>query len=255
MAVASAHVQVSQEVAEVIRRSNVAGDRLTLPAQLDRKQYVAVDKVLSALGAAWNRSAKAHVFAPGTAAEKLSPILHGQAAAVEKIQVVDRKKLLQQFYTPRDVAVTVVGMADVGGHVVLEPSAGGGALAVMCRDCGAKEVTCVDIDRRSVDGLIASGFEAYCFDFLDESASLGQFSRVVMNPPFTKNQDVKHVRRALQLLVPGGILTAIMPASTGRKVFKDLLSGSPEWSWIDLPAGSFRESGTDVRTGVLQIFS
>lgn len=52
-------------------------------------------------------------------------------------------------------------------------------------------------------------------DFLDVTKKeIGTINRVVMNPPFTRHQDIDHVRHAYDLLDAGGVLVAIMCEST-----------------------------------------
>ena len=71
-----------------------------------------------------------------------------------------------------------------------------------------------------------------------------------MNPPFTKGQDIKHVNHALQFLKPGGKLVAIMAGNDKSKWFDSL-----EWCYEieDVPAGAFKESGTNVATIIVTI--
>jgi 16S rRNA G1207 methylase RsmC len=46
-------------------------------------------------------------------------------------------------------------------------------------------------------------------DFLALSEGLGQFDRIVMNPPFDHDTDIDHIRHAYRMLKPGGRLVAI----------------------------------------------
>ena len=79
-----------------------------------------------------------------------------------------------------------------------------------------------------------------CADFLVLNGELGQFDRIVMNPPFERGADIEHIRHAYAKLSPGGRLVAICaqrpaPAGgAGRALLRN---------WIDLPAGSFKETG------------
>jgi hypothetical protein len=68
-----------------------------------------------------------------------------------------------------------------------------------------------------------------------------------MNPPFAPNAaDIKHVRHALKFLAPGGRLVAIV--ANGPRQREQLMPDASEW--IDLPAGSFAESGTNVNAAI-----
>ncbi len=81
---------------------------------------------------------------------------------------------------------------------------------------------------------------------------------VIMNPPFSKGQDMAHVSRALEFLRPGGTLVAIMPPTwrtSGRNAAAAFIGkiSDHSYDWIDLPEGSFREADTSVNTGILTI--
>ena len=96
-------------------------------------------------------------------------------------------------------------------------------------------------------------------DFLDVTKKeIGTINRVVMNPPFTRHQDIDHVRHAYDLLDAGGVLVAIMCESTFFRSdkksveFRDFL-GSVYAQTIKLEPGAFRESGTDVVTRIVKI--
>lgn len=81
------------------------------------------------------------------------------------------------------------------------------------------------------------------------------FDRIVMNPPFSKRQDTEHVRRAYDLLNPGGKLVAIV--SEGSFFGKDK-KASEFRDWLEevggtsekLAEGSFNDPSLPVTTGV-----
>jgi 16S rRNA G1207 methylase RsmC len=84
------------------------------------------------------------------------------------------------------------------------------------------------------------------------------FDRVLMNPPFSKGQDVKHVTHALGFLKPGGRLVAIMGAGVTFRQdkrttdFRELVQ-SMGGTIEPLPEGSFKSSGTMVNTVIVVI--
>jgi predicted RNA methylase len=166
---------------------------------------------------------------------------------------------LQQFDTPPEIAAMVIEAADIQlGNLVLEPSAGLGALALGADAAGAN-VHCVEIDPKRVmfmnacDGMLTTWTE----DFMNMTAN-AIYDKVVMNPPFTKGQDVCHVMHAYEFLKPGGRLVAIMsPSFTYRTTapfteFREWLEGKMEYL-EDLPEGAFKSSGTNVRTVMVVI--
>ena len=79
-----------------------------------------------------------------------------------------------------------------------------------------------------------------------------------MNPPFENLQDIDHVLHAFKFLKPGGRLVAVMsPGPFFRKDRKcqdfrewfDSLGGEA----VDLPEGSFKESGSGINTKLVVI--
>ena len=79
-----------------------------------------------------------------------------------------------------------------------------------------------------------------------------------MNPPFDLQRDIDHVHPAFKFLRPGGKLVAIMSAGTEFRenkkavTFRKLVA-THGGRFRDLPAGSFKDSGTgtNVNTVVL----
>lgn len=239
-------VEIDDEVRDVLERSTITATSLTLPnEQLERPLYERVNKVLVAAGGKWNKKARAHLF-PRDPRQALG-------LALESGEITDTKKAAQQFFTPAGLSADVVARAEIRpGMSVLEPSAGGGALAKEARVAGG-DVVCIEQDLALVEQLNRDGYVVLCADFLAGGAlaPTAIFDRVVMNPPFTKGQDVAHVMQALQFVKPGGRLVAIMSAGVKTNAtaerFRDVIDeygGEIE----DLPEDAFRESGTGVRT-------
>jgi predicted RNA methylase len=246
-------VGVPAHVLDVLRRSAVDADGLTLPGQLDRADYMAVNKFLETSGAKYNRKLGKHVFNGPAARDKITGLLDSGT-------VVDDKKTYNAFYTPADVAERLADLADLkGGMFCLEPSAGEGAIATVLRD-RVCVVTCVEINPQTARSLERQGFETIPQDFLTVAPTPKlQFDRVVMNPPFAGNQDIAHVTHALKFLKPGGKLVAVMGKgftfgeAKPRREFRQLMADLGGRILCDLPAGTFKESGTDVATVVVGI--
>lgn len=235
--------KLTPEIRDVLERSQITGNLLVLPLALERKLYESVNKVLVNCGGKWNRSAAGHIFA-GNPREKLGLALTNGIA-------IDEKKLFQAFYTPPDLADEIAMQAAVEGQIVLEPSAGDGALADACVKFGAKGVVCCEIRHEAADILFGKRYHVAVGDFLEQKPEV-KFSRIVMNPPFTKNQDIKHVEHALKFLKKGGTLVAVMLGGAGRAKLQQRLEGLRYWI-RDLPQGRFKESGTNVPTFIVEI--
>jgi len=243
-------MRVSQDVLDVLDRATCDGNTLSLASvgKLDRALYTATNKALEAAGGKWSRKAQAHLF-DGKAAEAIEPIiLTGE--------IVSLRQELQQFYTPLDLAQRVAGAAKIEPDMhVLEPSAGQGALAKAAWACHGK-VTSVEIDRKNCEVLAAivhiDGFgPVICADFLQQHPE-PTYDRVLMNPPFTRGQDIDHVEHAIRFLKPGGRLVAIMSGGilsrTGRQAAFRQRVADLGGALAALPADSFKASGTNVAT-------
>jgi predicted RNA methylase len=216
---------------------------------LDRKDYDALNEILEALGGKWNRRANGHLFPDGTDAASLLE------AAMLTGSVAD-PRCGDFFETPTALAGEMVRRADVQrGASVLEPSAGHGRIALAAKAAGA-HVVCVEKDAGRQAKLIGAGLTVLGThaDFLEVPADNAQrWDCVLMNPPFSREQDIAHVRHAVNFLRPGGRLVAIMSAgmrfrstkaAQAFRVMLDEMGADVE----DLPEGTFKESGTMVRT-------
>jgi predicted RNA methylase len=240
-------IQVSNDVAAVLTEATIIGTMLKLPAgQLDRKLYASTDKVLNALGGKWDRRKGGHVF-PFDPTANLSEILGGKP-------LVSRQQKLQLFETPPALAERLCKMINVGeGDVCLEPSAGLGRIVSAFSACSPTEIIAVEIDQHNADALIETGWHTRLIvgDFLAQCPSDVSATAIVMNPPFSRNQDIRHVRHAFNCLMTGGRMAAIVSehSFTGNE------RECHEWrDWLDLlgacveviPPGSFSGSGTSV---------
>lgn len=168
----------------------------------------------------------------------------------------------EAFMSPPAVVERVLEAAELGsGITVLEPSAGKGALAKAAAAEGC-HVQCVEkysalaaglLDVPGIEGLVTSDF----LEVLPERYPDG-FDRVVMNPPFSKGQDIQHVTHALRFLKPGGLLVAVMGAGVtfhqekAAVAFRELVEqrgGRIE----PLPDDAFAVHGTNTRTVIAVI--
>lgn len=238
------------EILDVIARSEITEDGLTLTGELDRKQYEDVNRFLATAGAKWNKSKKRHVFQTQASREKLLELL-------ETGKLLDEKTHFQAFYTPSDIAQELVDLAGIeSGMSCLEPSAGAGAIALAAKEAGAA-VECVEMNAEAITSLASLGFAPVAADFLTLDPTPA-YDRVLMNPPFSKDQDIAHVRHAFEFLKPAGKLYAIMSpgftngSSTARVAFKSFVEQHGRII-KEMDAGAFKESGTMVRTIIVEL--
>lgn len=167
---------------------------------------------------------------------------------------LDRVNLLNiaGFYpTPPAIVEEMLRLADIRpGHYVLEPSAGTGNLADAARDAGAV-VSCWEINHALAEILELKNHNVDGHDFMEHAQLNPYADRVLMNPPFEKGQDMEHARKAFAALKPGGRLVAVM--SPGP-FFRNDRKATEFRQWFqsyggrkqDIPAGTFKTSGTSV---------
>ncbi len=242
-------MRVENEVLAVLSRANTEGNALMLVGQLDRRMYERTNKVLEAAGGKWNRKAKAHVFEIDAAEAIEQIILTGEITVPQDFGY---------FPTPAPIVTRLLELADIDPNMlVLEPSAGKGNIARAVADIAA--VDCVELLQKNVDALHAGEFarDVIMGDFLT-LVPTPTYDRVVMNPPFARQDDIRHVQHALRFLKPEGRLVSVMASSilfrdnrltTDFRAMLDERGGDIE----ECPEGAFKESGTMVRTVIVTI--
>jgi type I restriction-modification system DNA methylase subunit len=245
------NVTITDAVNEVLEKGRIEGNIYDLPqVSLDRDKYVQVNKILELLGGKWNRSKKGHVFEDY---ERASWVMK----SLEEGSVLDKKKTYQFFETPKEVAMRMVELSDIKDEMtVLEPSAGHGAIADEIPKSWDIGLVLCEIDKEKCDVLEKKGYGSLVVneDFLGKfSEQYGTFSRILMNPPFTAGQDIQHVTHAYErCLEEGGRLVSVMPVGFTFKndkksvAFRKLVE--EKGFYEELTEGSFKESGTNVKT-------
>lgn len=248
-------MRVDNEVLNVLSAAECTGNQLRLTGQLNRPLYTRTNKVLEAAGGKWNRKAQAHIFETEAAERIEQIILTGD--------VVVPKDDFEFFPTPESVARHVIHLADIqNGMMVLEPSAGRGALALAAKAAAANVIVDMYELMPANNGYLytlnisLSGVAAPT-DFLTVEPN-PIYDRIVMNPPFSRQADIKHVNHALKFLKPGGKLVSVMASSVtfrSNKLTEDFreMVKSNGGRIEELPEGSFKSSGTMVNTVIVVI--
>ena len=252
---------IGNDVLAVLSTVEIDGTNVKIPAQLDRKLYMAVNKVLDRIGGKWNRKAKAHVF-DADPTKRLE--------AVIETGILDPEVKTGYFPTPPEIIDRMIGLADFKSlrcfGMILEPSAGQGHIVEKIKDqiddshCRIVHI-CENLPE-NVHILEEKGYQVQgeFFNFaLECDAEDVKFNRVLMNPPFERQADIDHVTTAFDLLAPGGILVAIMSSGvTFRKNKKTIEFREnivePNCTHLEhLPSGAFKESGTMVNTILIRL--
>lgn len=258
--------KISEEALAVLSGGGITAGSPTLfkieGGQLDRKLYVEVNKVLEELGGVWSRKHKGHEFTltPEEVSERLD-------ATIESGEIVLARKN-GFFPTPAALADELVERATLrnDGMRILEPSAGDGSLVdAILRALGkvhiSNTIRLIEVDPVRA-GILKNKYQDQPTillaetDFLTWSVEEPQYAydRIVMNPPFENRADAIHVLHAYDLLKDGGRLVAITSASVKFRREKEYQRVRELATRIlDIPAGSFKESGTMVNTAIVII--
>lgn len=245
-------------VQEILKQCTVEGTVVKLPpGQLDRKIYTEVAKKLELIGGKWvGRKTMGFVFQTDPT-DLLSQIANGENRNL--------KKEFQFFATPKDLASEMARHLDVGNvhQRILEPSAGQGALmqAVWGTYPFVRQIDyceLMDVNRIVLDKM--HGGHCIAEDFLALGPEYNNYyDRVIANPPFSKNQDIDHIRKMWDVTKPGGIIVTISSKSwhhgsqKKQKEFESWLYDEVEASVNSVDAGAFEESGTKVATFLIII--
>jgi hypothetical protein len=232
---------------EVLQKCTVEGLVVKLPnVQLDRKLYQEVAKALELIGGKW-KGGKVFGFVFVTDPTDLLE----EIAGGEKRNL---KKEFQFFATPDALADRLVQLADLQPtDTILEPSAGQGAIIKAINKVSNVVPDCYELMELNTIILNKSGlrFNLLGADFFNHFPYLSEYSKIIANPPFTKNQDIDHVYHMYKCLAVGGRLVSIVSESWAigsqkKQVdFKNWLD-EVEAEVIDIEKGSFKESDTMV---------
>ena len=245
-------MKIKNDVMLILDQCRVDGNLLYLPdIQLDRKLYTAVNKVLSLMGGKWCRKSKAHVFSIDNTSDLLDQ-------CIESGEITDIYKELQFFETPPAVVDIMLEHAQLKiTDRVLEPSAGKGAIAYAIIKAGCMPTAC-EIHEPFAMELHKKITHVCHYDFIRWVPKGFIFNKIIANPPFTKQQDIDHVSRMLDMVEPGGRVVSIMSASVTFRQNKKTLDfiemlnrDTVHHEFIELPEGSFKDSGTMVNTVLL----
>lgn len=197
------------------------------------------------------------IEAPETEEDKVK----AEARELERLEnELKLMKLPGYFPTPAHIVDKMIDLAGIeGGDNILEPSAGTGAILEGLRKAGTSKqgvkdyeteykISAYEIRPSLVDICKRKRLPVVCADFL-EIINYGNyyFDVILMNPPFDKGIDIKHINHALKFLMDGGTLVAICAnGSRQRAAFMDRAE-----HWEDLPEGTFKEMGTGVNSALM----
>jgi hypothetical protein len=237
---------------EVLQNCTVDGTTVKLPnVQLDRNLYQEVAKALKLIGGKW-KGGKVFGFVFDTdPTDLLYKIANGEKRNL--------KKEFQFFATPEKLADELVYLSDLKQHdTILEPSAGQGAIIKAINKVCNVVPDCFEL--MDINTIILNKsdlrFNLIGDDFFKHNGKT--YSKIIANPPFTKNQDIDHLKEMYECLSRFGRLVCItseswVNGSQKKQVdFKNWLD-EIEAEVIDIKKGSFKESVTMIGAKIIII--
>lgn len=225
--------------------------------EMTDEEYDKLKPTIEHLGGHWREKYKCFVFGTDIRT-KLEECKKNGITISEKYLWQEKT---QFFPTPKSVAERVVELAEIeDGYFVLEPSAGQGGL-VDCIETN-NPILCIEPLEENVKVLTQKGyvtapmtFEQY---YAAERKPADAYDRIIMNPPFSEQRDIKHLMMAYDMLEIGGILVAII--SENALYYQTELSKNFNKFLVEnnamieaVPPRAFAESGTTIETIIVKI--
>lgn len=240
------------ELSQMLELMTLSGDRIELPSDIGfaSKSYAALKGAVTKAGGHY-RNSGFDFDDQETAQDVLTRLIAGES--------INIKKSLQFYPTTEVAGERLLRGLDLTGKVVFEPSAGDGFLVEQAYLAGAAEVLCAEIYEKFHPAIERSGGRIIGTDvFQLNSASLSDIDVVLMNPPFSGGQDIKHVLHVLGLIPEQVEVHAIISASVlhnSSKIydsFRSFLAGH-DIEVEEMEAGVFKDSGTMIRSCIVRI--
>jgi len=239
------------KLTEILEKCTIEGNSIRLPqVQLDRKDFTDLQKALIKAGAKKVTGKDFRFDFPVAAQSIIDQLLGGEK--------IDIKKEFQFFETPKELAQRMITLAEIEtGNYVLEPSAGQGAILDLLPQDLDYYLYLYELNPLNRDVLRKKSYMNTGDDFL-QCGYKNYFDKIIANPPFSKNQDIDHVLKMFDTLDFGGRIITVMSNHwrfcEGKKEtnFKEWLQ-TIDHEIIEIEAGTFKESGTQIATCLLII--
>ena len=236
-------------VEEILKHCTLEDNVLKLPqVQFNKKSYAEVKKWIEEAGGSWQGGKVQGFIFPFNPERVFSILNEGKRCNLAQD--------FQFFETPSDVADWLVMLAG-GIHEhdkVLEPSAGRGALVrAIHRSSPDVVVDCYEMMPENKELLSGLGGINIIGDDFTKSTIGKKYTKIIANPPFSGNQDIRHVRMMYDMLEQGGTLASITSAHwefAEEKTCRDFRKWLEDvgGAKYEIESGAFKESGTGVRT-------
>lgn len=202
--------------------------------------------------------------------ETPSNIIRGAIEKLNKgiqpsIEYVNKEKW-QSYFTPSDLARDMqkhAGITDT--DIVLDPSAGVGNL-VDGLDIPKENIYLIEPNGKFCEMLRKKGYINIIESTFEEATERDllpkNINKIIMNPPFFKQTDLRHIVMSYDLINPDGIVVSVFGKNSVKERnldntmsqtlidFNDLSERAQSYQIISLEEGTFKTSGTVCDTFV-----
>lgn len=235
-------------------------NEVAMPISLDRQEYLELKKFFNLFGGEYNKKSKKFDFNMNP-----KPIIYNFI----NNGIVPEKNPTSFYPTPSTLVDEMFKMSDFDSFIFseeiqskfscLEPSGGVGGIAKKIREIAPYiKLDVVEILRENQLVLKDEGFNPICQDFLEYNKDYSKkYDLIFMNPPFNKNEYIKHIEHAFNMLSSIGKLTAIVPVSflkNSDKLSKWLYETVTLYGDVEINQENyFKEQKVNIKTCIIHI--
>lgn len=230
---------------ELLKVNDASGEIIKLPSfQLDRELYLEVKAIIESYGYKYVTGAKKRFEKKdANAVEDLKNMING-------ISIVDAQKKYDFYPTPEKIVKKAQEWLNHDGvSRILEPSCGLGNLVSGLENF----VDAIELNPDCINELNNKNIKVIHDDF-DTFETTMKYNYIIMNPPFSKYRDAKHILKGYDMLNDGGILVAV--ASGGLMTRNDKISKqvtSLIEDSLKFSDKEFKNVGTNIDTILIKI--
>lgn len=165
----------------------------------------------------------------------------------------------QDFYpTPIEVIERMIGLSEINGKIIIDPSCGSGNILDFCREMGAKRVLGCEINDK-LRSISASKCEMIGEDFLSiTSEQISHVDMIIQNPPFSNQQ--RHIEHAWDIAPNGCEIISLCNSAMfdrcryGKTRVKELIENYGSVEHIGDVFSTSAERKTDVDCSIIHLY-
>jgi len=241
-------------ILRVAKEGFIEGNVIKFPFTMDDDTYASIALLLESIGGKWVDKVKGFLYKHNPE-QSFKNLINQTKIEIEVSDEMRWQEQTQFYPTPTTISAKLLEMANIkSGDVILEPSAGRGGIADLFPTENGKIL--IEYDVTNYEYLLSRGYNVMNGDFLSFTELI--FDKVIMNPPFSKQQDIRHILHAFGMLNVGGTLVAVANENILYRhnkeavAFQNFLKENNA-EVIEIESGAFVDSGTMINTIIIKI--